>query len=94
MVIDLSGKICLVTGASRGLGKGIAVQLAVHGAQCYVTGRNEDLLQELNKEVARGDIGRNLHDVLKMRICIIAYPPLHAALLRAYRYILRRCTEV
>jgi NAD(P)-dependent dehydrogenase (short-subunit alcohol dehydrogenase family) len=36
---SLSGKIAVVTGASRGIGKGIALALGAEGATVYVTGR-------------------------------------------------------
>jgi NAD(P)-dependent dehydrogenase (short-subunit alcohol dehydrogenase family) len=38
-VKSLSGAVVLVTGASRGIGKGIALALAAEGATVYVTGR-------------------------------------------------------
>lgn len=37
---DLRGKICVVTGASRGAGRGIAAVLGEAGATVYVTGRS------------------------------------------------------
>lgn len=35
----LTGAVCLVTGASRGIGRGIALQLGEAGATVYITGR-------------------------------------------------------
>ena len=39
MTTDLRDKLVLVTGADRGIGKGIAIALAAEGATVYVTGR-------------------------------------------------------
>lgn len=37
--MSLVGKVALVTGATRGIGKGIALQLGQNGAKVYITGR-------------------------------------------------------
>src|ERR1700678_4361745 len=36
---QLEGRVAVVTGASRGIGKGIALELGANGATVYVTGR-------------------------------------------------------
>lgn len=43
---SLSGKTILVTGASSGIGRGIAVECAKMGARVVLTGRNEERLRE------------------------------------------------
>ena len=40
MASSLAGKVALVAGATRGAGRGIAVQLGAAGATVYVTGRS------------------------------------------------------
>ncbi|MFD8519621.1 SDR family oxidoreductase [Streptomyces capillispiralis] len=44
--VELSGKVALVTGASRGIGLGVAEALVARGDRVCITGRNEDALKE------------------------------------------------
>ncbi|MFF9147956.1 SDR family oxidoreductase [Streptomyces sp. NPDC014861] len=43
---ELSGRVALVTGASRGIGYGIAEALVARGDRVVITGRGEDALKE------------------------------------------------
>ncbi|MCB1509939.1 MAG: SDR family oxidoreductase [Hyphomicrobiaceae bacterium] len=52
MDLKLSGKRCLVTGASKGIGRGTAKVLAAEGARLAVVARRENLLEELADEIA------------------------------------------
>jgi len=44
--IDLSGKVALVTGGSRGLGKDIALEMAQKGAEVAICGRKKENLDK------------------------------------------------
>jgi gluconate 5-dehydrogenase len=49
---SLHGRVALVTGASRGLGAGMAAGLARAGAHVVLNGRNRELLQARQAEIA------------------------------------------
>ncbi len=51
MDLQLNGKTCLVTGASRGIGRRTAWVLAAEGARVAVVARRENLLRELAAQI-------------------------------------------
>ncbi|WP_438966807.1 SDR family NAD(P)-dependent oxidoreductase [Flavobacterium sp.] len=48
----LANKICIVTGASKGIGKAVATLLAKNGAVVYATGRDIDAIKDWALEVS------------------------------------------
>lgn len=53
MSFDLTGRRALVTGASRGIGRAIAIAYAQAGADVAILARNTELLDEVAAEVAQ-----------------------------------------
>jgi NAD(P)-dependent dehydrogenase (short-subunit alcohol dehydrogenase family) len=59
--MKLSGKVAIVTGGSRGIGKATAILLAQHGADVVITSKNKTYLEnEIDRSmaVAEHPIGR------------------------------------
>lgn len=61
MDTNLKGRVALVTGSSRGLGKAIAEALAVEGADVIINGRNREILDKTALEIGLR-LNSNIHN--------------------------------
>src|SRR5438552_3256477 len=69
MLIDLKGKVAIVTGAARGIGRDIAATLAREGAKTVVTDVRQENLDDVAREysAARWDGRQYLCDVRDLK---------------------------
>ena len=67
-LFDLSGKVALITGSSKGIGRAIAQEMARHGAQVVISSRKADICQEV-----AADINTELEDEVGGAVAIPAH---------------------
>jgi NAD(P)-dependent dehydrogenase (short-subunit alcohol dehydrogenase family) len=57
-LFDLTGKVAIITGSSKGIGRAIATAMAEHGARVVISSRKGDVCaavaKEINEKVAEG----------------------------------------
>ena len=76
--MSLAGKVAVVTGSGRGIGRGIAIALAKYGAKVVVTARSADEIDAVANEInanggtaiaLTGDVS-NWEDVLRVKSAV------------------------
>lgn len=53
MAGKFQGKVAVITGSSRGIGKAIAIELAKNGVSVVLNGRNEERLKETEQQIRK-----------------------------------------
>ncbi|MEO8714235.1 MAG: SDR family oxidoreductase [Acetobacteraceae bacterium] len=76
MLVELTGRSALITGASKGLGLAMATEFAASGADVAILARRPEVLEEAKAQIARTTRGRVLTiacDVSKAADCRAAF---------------------
>jgi NAD(P)-dependent dehydrogenase (short-subunit alcohol dehydrogenase family) len=50
-LFDMTGKVVVITGSSRGIGRAIAEEMAVHGAKVVISSRKQDACDAVAAEI-------------------------------------------
>jgi len=50
-LFDMTGKVAVITGSTRGIGRAIAERMAEHGAKVVISSRKQDVCDQVAKEV-------------------------------------------
>ena len=50
-LFDMTGKVAVITGSSRGIGRAIAERMAEHGAKVVISSRKQDVCDTVAKEI-------------------------------------------
>jgi len=53
-LFDLTGKVALITGSSKGIGRAIAERMAEHGARVVISSRKADVCEQVAREINTG----------------------------------------
>src|ERR1700730_15040333 len=50
-LFDMRGKVAVITGSTRGIGRAIAERMAEHGAKVVISSRKQDVCDQVSKEI-------------------------------------------
>lgn len=50
-LFDMTGKVAVITGSTRGIGRAIAERMAEHGARVVISSRKQDVCDDVAKEI-------------------------------------------